>query len=166
MKKILVIDRCQYTVHLIESALPRDGFELLHTEDTAEAPMLVLNEQPHLIALAVEPDETAAAIELIGLVRAWEQTAGIPWVLMSRSVAQIDRQYGRNLPIDGYLAKPLQERMFLEVLERLAGPLPRRSFADPSAVPPRPARSAAPNGEVRAPTEVRGRIFSSTPVVR
>jgi len=79
-KKLLVVDDEQMLRCLLQTALEREGYEVVLASDGNEAVRLGESEKPHLIILdAVMPDPDG--IETCAALRANEKTRAIPIIL-------------------------------------------------------------------------------------
>lgn len=122
-KRILIVDDEPDIAKLIRHYLERAGYQTLLAHNGADALRLAQSEHPDLITLdIVLPDTNGFAI--LESLKRDPQTQNIPVLLLS---ILGDEREGKLLGAVDYLAKPVNERVLLQHVERaLANDQPRR----------------------------------------
>jgi len=113
---ILVVDDEEDIARTVEALLKSRGFGVVRAGDGKKALQMAAEVVPDLILLDYELPEMDG-LEVIGALRAAEATAGIPVLLATAgriSVEDIQKA-------DGFLAKPFQEDLLYQMVERLLG---------------------------------------------
>ena len=127
--RILVVDDDRQIVRLLETYLTKDGMNVLTAFDGAEALQTIRRERPDLVLLDLMlPGRDGR--EVMRTVRADEQLARIPIVMLTARVEDSDKLLGFELGADDYVTKPFNPP---EVVARVRAVLRRASGAPPSA---------------------------------
>lgn len=96
----------------------RPGLDLLHASHGREGLELARAHRPDLVLLDLHlPDMTG--IEVLAALREAPRLAGVPVVVVSASAMPADVEQVRGMGIARYLTKPLDIRVFLEVIGAL-----------------------------------------------
>jgi two-component system alkaline phosphatase synthesis response regulator PhoP len=129
--RILVADDDAQIARLVRSYLEQAGFIVLTAADGEQALHAIRHERPDLVVLDVMmPKRDGFA--LTRLLRADEQLAGIPILMLTARVEDADKLHGLDLGADDYLTKPFNP---LEVVARVRALLRRAGGAlQPSPV--------------------------------
>lgn len=116
--RLLVADDDMRILELLQFALTGNGFEVLVASDGDEAWDILVSERPDLAILDVKmPRRTG--FDLVDAVRAHEQLAGIPIVLISGSTETELRLAGLMKGADDFLTKPFSPKELLLKCRRM-----------------------------------------------
>ena len=144
--RVLVVDDNKVIRQLIKVNLEAEGLEVVTAADGAECVEVAPRLQPDAITLDVvmpRLDGLRAAAELRGDVR----TRHIPIALVS-GCTELERQAGREVGVDAFVAKPFEPAELVRVVCGLVGQSrARRRAAEATAV----ADAAPPSPVVRNP---------------
>ncbi len=130
-QRILVVDDDRQIVRLVQSYLQQSGFTVLTAYDGEEALHVIRREKPDLIVLDwMLPKRDG--LELTRLLRADDQLAAIPILMLTARVDDVDKILGIELGADDYVTKPFNPQ---EVVVRVKAILRRsRGTLKPSAI--------------------------------
>jgi DNA-binding response OmpR family regulator len=117
---ILVVDDEARIVKLVRDYLERAGFEVLTACDGETALHLARREQPDLIVL----DLMLPGLDGLDVCRRLRQESGVPIIMLTARVEEVDRVVGLELGADDYVTKPFSPR---EVVARVRATLRRVS---------------------------------------
>jgi len=118
-KRILCIDDEPEMVELLRLILGRKGFEVLGANGGREALNLLENETVDLILLDLMMPEMDGW-EVFRRLRANDQTAHIPVIVVTAKSQDIDRVLGLHIvKVDDYITKPFTPRELLSAIERV-----------------------------------------------
>jgi two-component system alkaline phosphatase synthesis response regulator PhoP len=121
VQRILVVDDDKQIVRLVSSYLEEAGFAVLTAYDGETAIHTVRREHPDLIVLDVMlPGHDG--MEITRWLRADPHVAGIPILMLTARVEDVDKIVGLEIGADDYLTKPFNPR---EVLARVRAILRR-----------------------------------------
>ncbi|MEW6661126.1 MAG: winged helix-turn-helix domain-containing protein [Bacillota bacterium] len=139
MGKVLVVDDEEPIVELIKFNLEKEGHQVLTAYDGNKALELAETQQPDVVILDVMlPGRDG--FEVCRLLRARDETAAIPIILLTAKGEEFDKVLGLELGADDYVTKPFSPR---ELTARVKARLRRRN----SEARPLPKELA---GEIRA----------------
>ena len=124
-QRILVADDDVQIVRLVKSYLEQAGFHVLTAYDGETALYAIRHDQPDLIVLDVMMPKRDG-FELTRLLRADEHLAGIPILMLTARVEDVDKLQGLDIGADDYLTKPFNP---LEVVARVRALLRRAGGA-------------------------------------
>jgi two-component system phosphate regulon response regulator PhoB len=128
MKKILVIDDEPDLRELVRVNLEQTGYRVETASSGREALQALRRSPPDLVILDLMlPD--LSGTELCRKIRSDSALSGIPVIMLTAKVAEVDRVVGFELGADDYVTKPFSPR---ELSLRVAAVL-RRRFADTDA---------------------------------
>ncbi len=123
--KILVVDDDKMIVKIIRSYLEQSGYEALVAYDGATALHILRREKPDLLVLDLMlPDKDG--YELTRFIRADKQLSGMPIIMLTARVDDMDKILGLELGADDYITKPFNGR---EVVARVRALLRRSDLA-------------------------------------
>lgn len=99
---ILVVDDEARIVKLVRDYLERAGFDVLTADDGETALMLAHIEQPDLIIL----DLMLPEVDGLEVCRRLRRESGVPIIMLTARVEEVDRIVGLELGADDYVTKP------------------------------------------------------------
>lgn len=102
---LLVADDDEDILTLVQLRLARSGYEVVVARDGEEALRLAQERSPDLAVLDWMMPK-ATGIEVLRALRAGEQTAEIPVVLLTARASEDDIRAGFDAGADDYIAKP------------------------------------------------------------
>jgi len=115
-KRVLVVDDEIHIVHVVAIKLRNNGYEVLTADNGADAYELACSEHPDIIVTDYQMP-VMTGLEFLEKLRASEQTADIPAILLTaRSFAITDEQR-RMLNIAACLSKPFSPKELLANIE-------------------------------------------------
>jgi two-component system, OmpR family, phosphate regulon response regulator PhoB len=121
--RVLVVDDDDVIRSLVRDGLEREGFEVRDVADDESALEELASELPNLVILDVNLP-TRGGFEVLSTIRA---TWGVPVILLTGRISEMDRVLGLELGADDYVVKPFSPR---ELAARVRAVL-RRSGAGP-----------------------------------
>jgi two-component system cell cycle response regulator DivK len=121
MTTILIIEDNEKNLKLVRDVLQVKGYQTLEARNAEDGIALARARPPDLVLMDIQLPGISG-IEAIGRLRSDRSTAGIPVVAVTASVMQHDLKQITDAGFDGYVAKPINLKNFLEtvrgVLER------------------------------------------------
>jgi two-component system, cell cycle response regulator DivK len=121
---ILVVEDNEKNRKLVRDLLTVKGFTVLETETGEEALALARERLPALVLMDIQLPGIDG-IETLRRLRADPATAAIPIVAVTASAMMHDRQKILAAGFDGYQAKPISLRPFLELVREVLDRPPR-----------------------------------------
>jgi len=115
-KKVLVVDDEIHIVHVVSIKLHNNGYEVIPAENGAEAFELACLENPDIIVTDFQMP-VMTGLELIEKLRATEQTADIPVILLTARGFAVEDEQKFGLKISEILSKPFSPRELLRSIE-------------------------------------------------
>jgi two-component system, cell cycle response regulator DivK len=110
---ILIVEDNDKNLKLARDVLLHRGFRTLEAMTAAEGIKLAVEHQPDLVLMDIQlPD--ADGVSALQQLRAEAATQAIPVVAFTASVMEADRQRLAAAGFDGYLAKPIDVKVFPE----------------------------------------------------
>ena len=122
-QRILVVDDDRQIVRLVQSYLQQSGFTALTAYDGEEALHAIRRDKPDLVVLDLMLPKRDG-LEITRLLRADEQLAAIPILMLTARVDDVDKIVGIELGADDYVTKPFNPQ---EVVARVKAILRRSS---------------------------------------
>ena len=117
---ILIVEDNEKNLKLASDVLQYRGFRTLEATTAADGIALAAEHQPDLVLMDIQlPD--ADGISALKQLRAQPETEAIPVVALTAFVMQADRERIVAAGFDGYLAKPIDVKLFPEQIERYCG---------------------------------------------
>jgi DNA-binding response OmpR family regulator len=113
---VLVADDNEDLLGLVKAVLERSGYEVVAVSDGAQALASVDKRKPDLAVLDITMPEIDG-LEVLRRLRADTRTSGLPVVLLSAQVQEVDVDRGFATGASAYLKKPFSPR---ELTERVA----------------------------------------------
>jgi DNA-binding response OmpR family regulator len=118
--KILVVDDEIYIVHILDFSLGMEGYEVLTALDGEQAVEKARAEHPDLIVLDIMMPKLDG-YETCKILKAGDDTKGIPVILLSAKGRNIDQKIGFEVGADDYITKPFSPRKLVERINALLG---------------------------------------------
>lgn len=125
MARVLIIEDNPANMTLAIFLLQSVGHTVLSATDAEAGLTLARNEQPNLILMDMQLPGMDG-LEAAALLKEDEATRAIPVIALTALAMRGDEERIRAAGCDGYIAKPMQYREFLEtVAAHLAGAVPQ-----------------------------------------
>jgi two-component system alkaline phosphatase synthesis response regulator PhoP len=115
---ILVVDDEARIVKLVRDYLERAGYHVIDARDGETALQLARREKPDLIVL----DLMLPAVDGFDVCRRLRKESGVPIIMLTARVEEVDRIVGLELGADDYVTKPFSPR---ELVARVGATLRR-----------------------------------------
>ena len=115
-KRVLLIEDDPSSIRLVSYTLEQEGYEVLTAMNGLDGLKKVREEAPDLLVLDVMLPGLDG-FEVCRRLRADEQTAGLPVLMLSAKAQEIDKTTGLKVGADDYLAKPADPS---EIVARVA----------------------------------------------
>jgi two-component system cell cycle response regulator DivK len=118
---ILIVEDNDKNLKLARDVLQYHGFRTLEATTAADGIKLAVEHQPDLVLMDIQlPD--ADGVSALQQLRAEAATRAIPVVAFTASVMDSDRQRLAAAGFDGYLAKPIDVKVFPDQVRSYWGP--------------------------------------------
>ena len=138
MKKVLVVDD-QYPIRrMVRWSVEHAGFEMHEASNGEQGLALALTIRPSLMLLDVMMPGRFDGLEVCRQLRARPEMANTWIVMLSGNDAPQDREKGKQVGANAYLAKPFNPAQLSNLIEKLVNGGPPPAFTPPD----RPAESA------------------------
>lgn len=138
MKKVLVVDD-QYPIRrMVRWSVEHAGFEMHEASNGEQGLALALTIRPSLMLLDVMMPGRFDGLEVCRQLRARPEMANTWIVMLSGNDAPQDREKGKQVGANAYLAKPFKPAQLSNLIEKLVNGGPPPAFTPPD----RPAESA------------------------
>ena len=119
-KRILIVEDNELNMKLLHDVLEAHGYAMITTGEGAAAIALARDYQPDLILMDLQlPD--VSGFDAVRQLKDDEQTRAIPVVAVTAFAMVGDERKALMSGCDGYVAKPIRLREFLEIVERFIG---------------------------------------------
>jgi CheY-like chemotaxis protein len=99
-------------------AIIGDNFEILEATDGAQAITMAAKHTPHLILMDIELPGVDG-IEAYRTIKKNEKLSHIPIIALTASAMTSDREVILAYGFDGYLAKPIDEKVFAHTINEV-----------------------------------------------
>ena len=152
---VLVVDDDHKLISLVRMYLEREGFPVLAAYDGPQALEMFDRHKPGFVIL----DLMLPKIDGVTLCRRMRETSGVPILMLTAKVEEVDKLVGLSVGADDYLTKPFSPR---ELVARVRAIL-RRS-APAALTRPRLARGGLVMDLERHEVSVEGREVRLTPI--
>jgi len=116
-KKILIVDDDVVVVHLVESILVSNGYEVVKADDGISAMVKLKEEDPDLVILDIVLPEING-YDICHHLRFNKDYEKIPIVILSERNREIGEVIEAQTNIE-YLQKPVDSQLLLEKIEKL-----------------------------------------------
>ncbi len=118
MKTILIVEDNERNMKLARDILQVKGYRTIEATTGLAGVRAARQEAPDLILMDIQlPD--ISGIEVYARLRADPATAGIPAIAFTASVTQADRSRIMDAGFAGFMAKPINLKLFLQTIERI-----------------------------------------------
>ena len=104
--RVLVVDDDDAVRALVRDGLEREGFEVCDVADDAAALQVLAGDPPDLVVLDVNLP-ARGGLEVLATIR---DNWGLPVILLTGRVSELDRVLGLELGADDYVGKPFSPR--------------------------------------------------------
>ena len=115
---VMIVDDSLTVRRITSRLLAREGFDVLTARDGVDALELLQTEMPDVILLDIEMPRMDG-FEFTKNIKANENTARIPIVMITSRTAEKHRNLAKDLGVDLYLGKPFQEEELLRHLREM-----------------------------------------------
>ena len=105
-QRVLVVDDDEVIRSLVRDGLEREGFEVCLAGDGESALRVLVEEAPNLVIL----DVNLPAIGGFDVLSSIRDSSGVPVILLTGRVDEVDRVLGLELGADDYVMKPFSPR--------------------------------------------------------
>jgi DNA-binding response OmpR family regulator len=105
-QRVLVVDDDEVIRSLVRDGLEREGFEVCVAGDGERALRILAEEAPNLVIL----DVNLPAIGGFDVLTSIRDSSGVPVILLTGRVDEVDRVLGLELGADDYVMKPFSPR--------------------------------------------------------
>jgi DNA-binding response OmpR family regulator len=120
LHKVLIADDEHNIRHILDFSLHSEGFDVVAATNGEDAYTLAVSEKPDLIILDVMmPGQ--GGIETCRQIKANEEIAGIPVVLLTARASRQDREEGIAAGADDYITKPFSPQKVINVVQNFLG---------------------------------------------
>ncbi len=116
-KTVLIVDDNEMNLTLAKDIVRSRGFDTLETGDAESAIEIAREKKPDLILMDVRLPGMDG-LEATRLLKADEETGGLPVVAITASVFQRDREKAFDAGCDGFLNKPFRFDDFIAEIEK------------------------------------------------
>jgi two-component system, cell cycle response regulator DivK len=111
-KKVLIIDDNKNNLVLEKDLLVAAGFQVFKAANASSGIALASKEKPDIILMDVRlPDMRGT--EAAKILRQYKETRDIPIVFVTASVMQEDVKSLKDIPLTGFIGKPINTRAFV-----------------------------------------------------
>jgi len=115
-RKVLVVDDEVHIVHVVAIKLRNNGYEPITAGNGEEAYELACKEKPDII-IADYMMPIMDGLELLGKLRANDQTRDIPFILLTARNFAIDDARQQQLQVSQCITKPFSPKELLRTIE-------------------------------------------------
>ena len=144
-KKVLVVDD-QYPIRrMVRWSVEHAGFEMHEASNGEQGLALALTIRPSLMLLDVMMPGRFDGLEVCRQLRARPEMANTWIVMLSGNDAPQDREKGKQVGANAYLAKPFKPAQLSNLIEKLVNGGPPPAFTPPTA------QADASTSEAQAP---------------
>ena len=117
-KKILVIEDEVEINELVCSRLMMNGFEVISAQDGLEGLDMARKEKPDLIILDVMMPKLNG-YQVCRMLKFDDKYKSIPIIFLTARSQQYDKEVGKEVSADSYIAKPFDGEVLLKEVKRL-----------------------------------------------
>ncbi|MDP2402129.1 MAG: response regulator transcription factor [Actinomycetota bacterium] len=130
-RSILVVDDNVRIVEILQAYLAEAGFDVRTAEDGVSALALARKSRPDLALL----DVMLPGLDGIELTRTLQQEMGMPVILVTARVEEVDRLIGLEVGADDYITKPFSPREVVARVKAVLRRADRQSAAEDNGPP-------------------------------
>jgi two-component system, chemotaxis family, response regulator PixH len=116
MKKILIIEDSQSERELMTLYLENNNYQVISTDNAADAMELAAKEQPDAIVTDITM-EGVNGFELCRLLKVYPDTENIPVIACTARDRDLDRLWGQKQGIEVYVTKPYSEEEIVRAIK-------------------------------------------------
>ena len=117
-QRVLIAEDERNIVESLRFVLTREGYEVSHALDGAEALALVRREAPDALVLDLMLPKMSG-YDVLKEVRADAQTRALPILMLTAKGQAYDRQAAQDLGVDAFITKPFSNSDVIEQIARL-----------------------------------------------
>lgn len=118
VKKILIVEDNEINLKLIRTVLKAKGFQLAEARDGEEALKIVDVERPDIILMDIQIPKIDG-LEVTRRLREMESHKGKPIIALTAHAMEGDKKKFLEAGCDGYIAKPINTRTFVDKIEAI-----------------------------------------------
>ena len=118
MSVILIVEDNEKNLKLVRDVLQVKGYETIEAGTAEDGIELARNRKPDLILMDIQLPGMNG-IDALKVLRADASTTRIPVIAVTASVMQQDRNLITDAGFDGYIAKPINLKEFLEAVRAM-----------------------------------------------
>ena len=118
MSLILIVEDNEKNMKLVRDILNAKGYETMEAGTAEEGIEMAARRVPDLVLMDIQLPGMNG-IDALKVLRADAATAAIPAIAVTASVMQQDRNLITEAGFDGYLAKPINLREFLDAVKNM-----------------------------------------------
>ena len=118
MSLILIVEDNEKNMKLVRDVLRVKGYETLEAGTAEDGIKLASERKPDLILMDIHLPGING-IEALHVLRGNSDTAPIPVIAVTASVMQSDRNLITDAGFDGYIAKPINLKEFLDAVKAM-----------------------------------------------
>lgn len=133
MKKVLVVDDQYQIRRMVRWSVEHAGFEMLEAPNGETGLAMALALKPSLMLLDVMMPGRFDGLEVCRQLRARPEMAQTWIVMLSGNDAPQDRERGKQVGANAYLAKPFKPAQLSNLIEKLVNGGPPPPFTPPTA---------------------------------
>jgi two-component system cell cycle response regulator DivK len=125
-KRILIVEDNELNMKLLNDVLEAYGYDIVKTDSGAAVLELARTHRPDLVLMDIQlPD--VSGLDAVRQLKGDSETREIPVIAVTAFAMAGDERRALDSGCDGYIAKPIMLREFLETIEEyLSGKTPRR----------------------------------------
>src|SRR5215475_13020127 len=118
MSLILIVEDNEKNLKLVRDVLQVKGYKTLETGTAEDGIKVAVEQKPDLILMDIQLPGMNG-IEALKVLRADPATSAIPVIAVTASVMQQDRNLITEAGFDGYIAKPINLKEFLDTVRAM-----------------------------------------------
>lgn len=118
MKKILIVEDNEINLKLIRTVLKAKGFLLAEARDGEEALKSLTSERPDIILMDIQIPKVDG-LEVTRRIRGMDDFKDRPIIALTAHAMEGDREKILEAGCDGYIAKPINTRTFIDEIEAI-----------------------------------------------
>ena len=118
--KVLAIDDDESILMLFDTILPKEGFNVVSTPRGGTGITMAHDEKPDLIILDIMMPKLNG-YHVCRMLKFDEKYKSIPIIFLTARGQQYDKDVGKEVSADSYIAKPFDGEVLLKEVNRLLG---------------------------------------------
>ncbi len=115
-KTILVVEDNEMNLELVTDILKAEGYTVIQAQSGSEALEMAKTERPDLILMDIQLPEMDG-LEVTRLLKKDDSTKNIIVIALTAHAMRGDEAKARDAGCSGYIAKPINTREFVKVIE-------------------------------------------------